>query len=222
MAQNSSLEFWPETDIWYRLNSSWRLSSFIAITKYYESKNRDLNITLQADYAWGHTKNLFFGRLQDERRAQAMKAWLIRGGFMEGQSLNDHGESYTEDMALAEIHKRIPIKNAGLLSLRFRSDLRWVGNSSDISYRFRYRMMIEKEYKAGKRSIVPYVNAEPFWDSRYSTVNRIRLIGGATVASGQLLALEGNFTYQYDSKSSVENVYAMNIILHLFFEKKQS
>lgn len=222
MAQNSSLEFWPETDIWYRLNSSLRLSSFIAITKYYESKNRDLNITLQADYAWGHTKNPFFGRLQDERRAQAMKAWLIRGGFMEGQSLNDHGESYTEDMALAEIHKRIPIKNAGLLSLRFRSDLRWVGNSSDISYRFRYRMMIEKEYKAGKRSIVPYVNAEPFWDSRYSTVNRIRLIGGATVGSGQLLALEGNFTYQYDSKSSVENVYAMNIILHLFFEKKQS
>jgi len=58
IAQNSSLEFWPESDIWYRLNPSWRLSSFIPITKYYESKNRDLNIYLQADHAWGKTKHL--------------------------------------------------------------------------------------------------------------------------------------------------------------------
>jgi hypothetical protein len=219
-AQNNSHEFWPETDIWWRINSSWRLSSFIAITKYYESKDRDLNITMQADYAWGHTKNPFFGRLQDENRAQEMKAWLIRGGFMEGQSLSDHGENYNEDMALAEIHKRIPIHSAGLLSLRLRTDLRWIGNSSDFSYRFRYRMMVEKEYKLKHTSIVPYVSAEPFWDSRYSILNRVRFIGGATLAWGKLFAFESNFTYQYDSKSSVENVYALNIILHIFFERK--
>jgi hypothetical protein len=219
VAQNSSLELWPESDIWFRLNPSWRFSSYIAITKYFESKDRDLNITLQADYAWGHAKNPYFGRLQDERRGQSMKTWLLRAGFMEGRSLHDHGENYNEEMAIAEIHKRVPIKNEGLLSLRFRTDYRWLGSNSDFSYRLRFRMMFEKEFKSGRRSFVPYINAEPFWDSRYSIVNRFRIIGGSTVSWGDLLAFEGNFTYQYDSKSSIENVYALNIILHLFFEK---
>jgi hypothetical protein len=219
-AQNSSHELWLESDIWYRLNSSWRLSSFIAITKYSESKDRDLNFTLQADRAWGHTKNPFLKRLQDENRAMELKAWLVRSGYMRGQSLGDHGGNYTENMALAEIHKRIPLRGDGLLSARFRTDLRWIGQSQDLSYRLRYRMMLEKEYKVNRSSIVPYVNAEPFWDSRYTKVNRFRLIGGATVAWGKLVAIEGNFTYQYDSESSFENVYALNIILHIFFERK--
>jgi hypothetical protein len=33
------------------------------------------------------------------------------------------------------------------------------------------------------------------------------------------VALEGNFTYQYDSESSITNVYALNVILHVYFEK---
>jgi hypothetical protein len=49
-------------------------------------------------------------------------------------------------------------------------------------------------------------------------VNRVRLIGGATVAWSPRFALETNLTYQYDSRSSVTNLYALNIILHLYFE----
>ena len=51
-AQSSTVELWPEADLWYTLTPSWRLSMFIPVTKYYESKNRDLNIYLQADYKW--------------------------------------------------------------------------------------------------------------------------------------------------------------------------
>lgn len=220
-AQNSSIELWPETDIWYRLNPSWRLSSYIAVTKYYESKTRDLNITFQADYSWGHTENPFIGRLQDEKRAQTVKVWMVRSGFMEGQSLSDKGENYSEDMAFAEIHKRIPIKGESLLSMRFRTDYRWLGDSSpEFSYRLRYRVMYEKEYQAGKSSIVPYLSAEPFWDSRYEKINRIRLIGGATIARGHIFAFESNVTYQYDAESTIENIYALNIIMHVFFERR--
>jgi Protein of unknown function (DUF2490) len=151
-----------------------------------------------------------------------MKAWLARVGFMEGWSLQDHGESYTEDMVYPEIHKRIPLKGNILMSHRFRTDFRWVGQVPEFSYRFRYRIMVEKEFAAANSSIVPFINAEPFWDSRYSTFNRIRIIGGTTVSWGPRIALEGNFTYQYDSRSSIQNVYAINIILHVFFESRRS
>ena len=60
------------------------------------------------------------------------------------------------------------------------------------------------------------MNGEGFYDSRYETVNRVRVVGGATVAWTSLIALEGNFTYQYDTRASITNVYALNVILHLF------
>jgi hypothetical protein len=220
VAQNTSYEFWPETDIWYRLSPSTRLSAFIPVTKYNESKYRDLNVYLQADYAWGKAKHLFNRRLMDENRVQELKVWLLRGGFMEGWSLGEKAGTYTEDMLFAEIHRRIPIKGRILLSHRFRTDLRWVGEDPQFSYRFRYRMMIEMELK--NFSIVPYINAEPYWDSRYKEFNRIRLIGGATIPLSPRFAFEGNITYQYDSRYDAPNMYALNLILHLFFETRHS
>ena len=221
-AQNSSLEFWPESDIWYRLSPSWRLSSFVPITKYNESKERDLNIYLHADYAWGKTKTLFKRRMMDENRIQVMKAWMVRGGFMEGWSLGENSGNYTEDMLFAEIHRRVPMKGGLLLSHRFRTDLRWLGEESKFSYRYRYRIMLEKEFTNGARSFVPYINAEPYWDSRYSAFSRLRLIGGVTASWGPRFAFEGNITYQYDSHYDTTNLYALNLILHVFFERKQS
>jgi len=168
MAQNSSLEFWPETDIWYQLSPSWRLSSFISITKYNESKEQDLNIYVQGDYAWGKTKRTIHKRLVDQNRASQLKAWLVRSGFMEGWSLGEYAGEYKEDLLFAEIHKRIPLRGGVLLSQRFRVESRWLGQGQTYSGRYRYRIMIEKEYHAGPSSIVPYVNAELYWDSRYS------------------------------------------------------
>ncbi len=221
VAQNSSLEFWPETDIWYRLNPSWRLSTFVPITKYNESYSRDLNIYIHVDYGWGHTEQPIFRRLVDQERGQIMKVWMVRGGVMKGWSIGENAEDYSEDMVFAELHKRVPVNGNILLSHRFRTDTRWLGDDNNFSYRFRYRLMIEKEFKTGKSSIVPYVNVEPYWDSRYSKVVKTRVIGGTTFSSGSRFAIEGNLTYQYDETYTTENLYAVNIIMHFFFEKSK-
>lgn len=220
--QNSSFELWPETDIWYRLNPSWRLSSFIPLTKYNENDSRDLNVYLQVDYAWGNTKYAIFRRLMDQEREQLLKDWMVRGGLMKGWSIGKYAGDYTEEMVFAEVHKRIPLKGNILLSHRFRTDTRWLGEENDFSYRFRYRLMVEKEFKSGNYSIVPYVNIEPYWDSRYSKLVKTRLIGGVTTSWGHRYALEGNLTYQYDETYNTENLYALNVILHIFLEKNQA
>jgi hypothetical protein len=221
-AQDTSLEFWPESDIWYRLSPSWRLSAFIPIAKYYESKNRDLNIYVHADYAWGKTKHLFIRRLVDDNRMQVMKAWLVRVGFMEGWSLGENAGNYREDMLISELHRRMPFKGGLLISHRIRPEARWLGQDSQYSYRFRYRLMIEKEFSAARHSIIPYINAEPFWDSRYESFSRLRLIAGSTFSWGPRFAYEANITYQYDEHYDTENVFALNLILHIFFETKRS
>lgn len=215
-APTSSVEFWPEMDVWWRLTPAWRLSMWVPISKNVESDYREGNLILQADYGWGRSKKRIKTRLFDEDRAREMKVFLARAGYLYGQSLGDEGEAYQENMVFCELHVRNPLKGRVLITHRLRTDFRWLNEDNEFSARARYRLMVEKEYLSGRVSIVPYVNAEPYYDSRYKTVNRVRVIGGATVSWTSRLALEGNFTYQYDTRASVTNVYALNVILHIF------
>jgi len=218
VADEPSKEFWPETDLWLRFSPAWRLSMYLPISKNIETNYREGNVVLQLDYACGKMKLMHNRRLLDENRAREMKRFLLRAGYLGGKSLGDEGQAYKENTAFFELHVRTPLKGRVLLSHRLRTDLRWLGDSQEFSTRLRYRLMLEKEYTAGRTSIVPYMNVEPYYDSRYATVNRVRLIGGGTVAWSPHFAIEANITYQHDSRSSVTNLYALNVILHLFFE----
>jgi hypothetical protein len=218
-ADESAQEFWPEVDIWLRLSPAWRASLFVPISKNIETAYREGNLILQADYAWKPSTRVHRTRLMDEGRAQKIKAFMVRGGYLGGRSLGDRGESYTERTVFAELHVRTPLKGGVLLQHRLRSDLRWLGEAPDFSTRYRYRLQAEKEYVAGRTSVVPYANVEAYFDSRYGTVNRFRLIGGASVAWSARFAFEGNWTYQHDSRSSTEYLNALNLILHVYFAR---
>ena len=221
-AGEPSREFWPETDLWLRLSPAWRLSSFIALSKNIETDYREGSLILQGDYGWGKKTLLYRTRLLDEGRAQnKMNTLLVRAGYLGGKSLDDHGEAYRENTMLAELHARTPLKHGVLISNRLRTDLRWLGDPPEFSYRVRYRVMVEKEVRVGSSSIVPYMNVEPYYDSRYRIVNRIRVIGGATAALWPRFALEGDITYQHDNRSSVTDLYALNVILHVYFEPRR-
>jgi hypothetical protein len=218
-ADDPAKEFWPEVDAWWRASPDWRFSLFVPIAENLETHYREGNVILQADYAWGKTDRVRQRRMLDESRASNIKTGLVRWGYLGGKSLDDQGEAYTERSLLAELHVRTPLKGGFLLSQRLRTDLRWLGEQApEFSTRWRYRLMVEKELTAGRASIVPYVNVEPYYDSRYDTVNRIRLIPGATVAWSRHAALEGNVTYQYDSRSSTTHLLALNVIVHVFID----
>jgi hypothetical protein len=214
----STREFWPEIDIWLRLAKNWRFSLFIPISKNIETAYREGNIVYQADYAFGKTKRPFVRRMLDENRMLAMKSMLVRGGYLTAKSLGDFGETYSENMLFSEFHYRTPLKGKFLLSHRLRSEFRWIGEENELSERIRYRFMAEKEFDINSVSLVPYANMEGYYDTRFETVNRIRTIVGTSVSWSSRYALEGNITYQFDSQSSVTNLYALNLILHIFFE----
>lgn len=221
-AQNTSYEFWPEADIWYRLNPSWRVSGLVPLTKYNESNTRDLNVYLQLDYAWGKTKHPFNFQLIDDMKAQQLKAWMLRGGVMKGSSLYDLGDSYNEEMIYAELHHRVPFKGNLLLTHRLRPESRWLGSNGTNSARYRYRLMLEKEFEYKNWSIIPYLNAEVYWDSRYSSFSRLRCMAASSFSPIPKIALETNLTYQYDVHYATKNLFAFNLVFHFFFERNTS
>lgn len=219
-AQDVAKEFWPEVDAWWRLSPAWRLSLFVPISENLDTHYREGNLIPQVDFAFGQTR--FDRRLVDEDRAQKMKMFLLRSGYLGGKSLDDQGEAYSERSALVELHARIPVKGGFLLSHRFRNDFRFLGDDAQFSIRYRYRVMLEREFTVGRTSFVPYVNGEGYYDSRYQTWNRYRLIAGGSLAWSPHTALEGNLTYQYDSKSSAREILAANVILHVFFDTSRT
>jgi hypothetical protein len=221
-AGESTTEFWPEIDFWLRLDPAWRLSMYVPISKNIETHYREGNLVLQGDYAFGKFAGQHIIRIVDENRARQMNRFLARGGYLGGKSLGDGGEAYTEKTLFAELHLRTPFEGGFLLTHRVRSDLRWLGDDSEFSTRWRYRLQLEKEFAKSRRSIVPYANAEAYYDSRYDTVNRIRTMAGATVSWTPRIALEGNWTYQHDTHSSVTTINALNLILHIFFETQHA
>jgi hypothetical protein len=217
LADPPTKEFWPEIDTWLRVSNAWRLSVFVPIAENLDTHYREGNLILQADYAWSESNRN--RRLIDEGRAEAMKLWLVRGGYLGGKSLDDHGAEYTEYTAFGELHLRLPLPRGVMWSHRLRSELRWLGSGdAEFSTRWRYRLMVEKELIAGRASFVPYVSVEPYYDSRYETVNRLRLIGGTSVVWSPRAAIETNITYQHDSHSSTKELFALNVILHVFFD----
>jgi len=156
----------------------------------------------------------------DAEAAEQLKNMMFRMGYSAGRSLDDDGESYSEKTAILEQHLRIPTKGNFLITQRFRADLRWLGTDHDFSERLRYRVMIEKEYKVKKISFVPYSSAEAYYDTRFNTVNRFRLIAGTSFSWSRHYAFEGNYTYQHDTRSSVTNLHALNLISHIYFQSK--
>ena len=221
LADPPTKEFWPEIDTWLRLSPVWRVSLFVPISENLDTHYREGNLIPQVDFAFGKAR--FQGRFMDEDRARDSKLFLLRGGYLGGKSLDDQGEAYTEYQTFGELHWRIPLKGAFLLSHRLRADLRWLGKDShEFSNRWRYRLMLEKEFTPGRVSLVPYVNAEAYYDSRYDTVNRFRLIAGDSLSWSSRAALETNVTYQYDSRSSTKEILALNVILHVFFNASRT
>jgi len=181
-ADETQVEFWPEADIWLRLSPAWRTALFVPISKNIDTNYREGNLILQADYAFGTPSRVHRTRLMDENRAGHMKAYLVRAGYLGGRSLGDGGEAYRERTVFTELHVRTPLKGGVLLQHRLRTDLRWLGEHTVFSNRLRYRLQAEKEYQAGRTSIVPFANVEPYYDSRYDTINRVRVIPGTTVS----------------------------------------
>lgn len=217
LAGETIKEYWPEIDIWANLPQI-RLSSYISLSKNVETMYREGSLLVQADHAWKRKRSRFLlQRLADEPKAAEMKPYMLRGGLIFGRSIGDNGEEFSEQSGLLEFHLRIPLQGCILLSNRIRTDLRFLGETNDFSWRLRYRLMVEREFAVLGASVVPYISTEPYYDSRDSAINRVRSIAGSTVALSTRFAVEANVTYQFDPQTWDSRLVALNTILHVYF-----
>jgi len=191
----------PEFDLYFPLKERFRL--FVELSEQSPTESGSAShgqVGIHLDYLW-------------------KKRWTLRTGYRYGFSLGS-SDSFKEHRFLLEETYSRSLPRHFAIHARNRQEFREV--SGDFSTRLRTRLMLERDFALGiKRSLIPYVAAEAFYDTRFDAFNRYRLTSGLQIffkkRTGDLLKLRNQKTldlyylWQHDSRSQPEFVHAIGI-----------
>jgi hypothetical protein len=198
-AAETTNEFWPELQAWWRLNPSTQLLFNPAPTRSKESDSRNaVDWGLYLDYRVPHDPASY------------------RIGYV--YSINDPDAPQsrsTENRIVMDFNYRWKIGDAGLLTDRTRLDLR--DKEGHSSQRLRNRVQYEYESKLGGLGFVPYGNVELYYDTRYDAIARYKFELGATVIFSPEVELTPYYGRQTDTEPQRHHINAFGLMLAVRF-----
>jgi hypothetical protein len=124
-------------------------------------------------------------------------------------------DPFHEHRGVLEAHVRWPFPGNVLVSDRNRVDLRWVDGV--YSWRYRNRLLVERETSIGGYRLTPYTSGEVFYDSRYEAWSRNRFALGVQAPFHPRLMLDIYYMRQNDTRSQPAHVNALGLALNTFF-----
>jgi hypothetical protein len=199
-------EIWPEVDIYIPLAEKFRLFLLASEEKGAEGgTSHKAHIGIHLDYF-------------------RKKKWTLRAGYRYGFDVGE-GDPFKEHRFLLEETYSKPLPRRFDFHFRSRQEFREV--NGDFSMRFRERLRLERDYGFGKRSLVPYASGEVYYDTRYDTFNRFRLIAGvqfffkkrdaALLKVRKQKVIDLYYAWQHDSRANPERVDALGIRFAVHF-----
>lgn len=209
-ALGQTKEFWPELDVYVKINPTVRLYFSAAGTRE-NGERTDPDFSASIDF---HVKPLVSlkNKRDDQRDESKAKLVLLRAGFHYLPSR----QGSTEYRIALDATPRVPLKAGVVATLRNRMELRFI--ESDFSWRFRSRPAIEKSFTIGSYEITPYARAEFYYDSKYSKWSRTALTGGCVFPIRKRSEIEAYYEHQNRTeKSPNRQVNAIGIQLNLYF-----
>jgi hypothetical protein len=133
------------------------------------------------------------------------------GGIHEGLRLRD---GYSETRIVAELTGRYPFAIGFWVVTRGRIDMRTL--SGERSDRYRIRLGVEKEYTVLGRAVVPYVNAEFLYDTRFDAWNRQIYQVGVEITLNESFRIEPSYAFQIDTEVEPTRLDRVGIALKYY------
>lgn len=202
----SRKEIWPEVNLFFPLNERFRLVAAAGSEKQ------------------GETRDGFEGHAGVYLDCFFRERITLRAGYRYNFALGE-SDPFSEHRIFLDQTFHKPLPRAFVLSDRNRQELRW--RDGDFSMRFRNRATIEKTFVVGKRSLVPYTSGEIFYDSRFSTFNRVRLAFGTQIVFAKRefwlmnirrqRVLDLYYLWQADSRSQPRRVHVIGVTFGVHF-----
>jgi hypothetical protein len=207
---DSTNEFWPEFDIFIKLNEKSRLFILYSATK-------QENLGAFADGQNGVHFDFYavsaFRPVISSIDQSRSKFLMVRVGYLVSRPRNNSGTS-TEHMATAEATARAQLRGGLLFSERNRFDFRWV--EGDPRHRYRNRLKLERTFGIGRFQFTPYAHGEIFYDLKPRDWSRLRYAAGAEFSITKRIVLEAYFLRQNTWASTPQFVHAFGTAVQFY------
>jgi hypothetical protein len=197
-AQESS-EGSYELGLWKRLNATDLLYVPIAVTRKDEVDHAEG--LFGASYVWNLDGIV-------STRAGYRYSWEL--------SETQGTERYREHRVVAEVNARPRWGSRAEVQNRTRFELRWI--DAVPSWRLRERILAGRKVALARRIVLtPYGTFEASYDSRYHTINRLRLSVGAATRFNEHVMVDTYLARQRDTRGDAAQLQALGMTLNLTY-----
>jgi hypothetical protein len=208
---SGSWQSWPEISAFVNLHPQARLYLDAAYAQDVGANNQTLDAAAYVDIS-----------LMPILRPSLLREDWARSRYLWARIGYDHvfkGERWVptpaEERCILSLFGKGPLPAAVWFELRSRADLRWI--EGDYSTRYRLRGEFTREFAPFKRPLMPYLNVEWFWDTRYSGVARLLFMGGTEVTVSPSFRFELYLARQEDHQPSDVSVNALGLVAKWYF-----
>jgi len=209
-ADDRQREFVPEFDAFVTLSNRTRLFLLGDVTSNQTKGTSEAEVGAHLDVSLMPVLRPHLGEADWARNRYL---WT-RIGYVVLTSPDNRASGPTERRGILEITGRVPLPNDIWLVNRGRVDLRYIDGES--SQRYRLRVGIEREFSAGGRAIVPYAQAEAFYDTRYDAWSRQLFQAGAEAEFTKQWRIEAYYARQNDTRPSTSSIDRVGLVLKYY------
>lgn len=204
-------ELWPELSAYVGLSEDARLFLDASYARGKESDLRTLELSAYADVSLAPPLR---PELQKEDWQRARYLWA-RVGFSHIGKVSAGDAQEPERRGVLALYARAPLPQQIWMEGRLRTDLRWIGN--DYSTRYRARLELSRDYVWLDRPLMSYANAEMFYDTSQSGINRTLYQVGTEVTVDQRFRYEIYLAWQADRLPVSESLLALGLVAKWYF-----
>jgi len=203
-------QFLPEIDAHLKLNSWFRT--------YLQAKD-DRDGGDPAQFTFGPSVQIFLKPLIKLRNAtifdldDAKSRPLV---FESGYRIVTAPDTPDENRAIEAVTLHLPLWGGFIASDRNRADLDW--KSQTFTWRYRNKLTIERTISVRSYHMIPYVAAEPFYESQYNKWSATDLYVGSLFPVGR--HVEFNLYYEHENDTAKDPNRQNNYVgfcVYLFF-----
>jgi hypothetical protein len=208
--RSQNVQFMPEIDAHLKLNSM--------VRTYLEAKDdRDGGDPHQ--FAFGPSIQLYLKPLIKLKDITAFDLDDSKSRFLvleTGYRYVSAPNAPLENRMLAVATSHFPLKAGLHLADRNRADLDW--KSGIFTWRYRNKLTLERTFAIRSYHLIPYIAAEPYYESQYNKWSTTSLFAGCLLPVGK--HVQFNTYYEHDNntgKSPNQQINAIGLELNLYF-----
>ena len=210
LAADSS-EFWPELSAFIRLNPDTRVYLDASYARGKESDASTLDLSVALDVSIKHVP---WERLWTEDWQRTRTFWA-RIGYTRVFKATDSTSEVAENRGVVALYGKAPLPAEIWLEARTRADLRWIGD--DYSTRYRFKLEATREFTLYGHAVVPYLNVEWFYDTRYDSWARTLYQAGMEISVNKSFRYELFLARQNDRRPSEVTLNALGLVAKWYF-----